>query len=234
MNIIFDVDDTLYDQLIPFNNACKQIIPDIDVLMMEKIFVASRKYSDQIFNLTEKGVITPAEMHQYRLMKAFGEQEITISQQQTELIQKKYFEQQTKISLLPAMIEILNYASKQNIEMGIITNGFSIHQRMKIRQLQLYRWIKKNNILISEDIGHAKPNVQIFKLLEMRMKIEPDKTYYIGDSFKNDVVGSKSAGWNCIWLNHRNHENENEQIPDYTIRNINELLPLIKLIDETK
>ncbi len=36
------------------------------------------------------------------------------------------------------------------------------------------------------------------------MKIDPEETWFIGDTFEIDVVGAKNSGWHVIWFNHRN------------------------------
>ena len=37
-------------------------------------------------------------------------------------------------------------------------------------------------------------------LVENEMGHDPEDSYYIGDSYRNDVVGAKMAGWNAIWV----------------------------------
>jgi putative hydrolase of the HAD superfamily len=228
MNLIFDIDDTLYDQLQPFYLSCKTIIPNLTARTAEQLFVLSRKYSDQWFEQVRKGRISYKEMQRNRLIQAFKEKNINIMIRQADLIQKNYLNQQKRIDLLPQIRELFNEASRNKLKMGVITNGSSQHQRMKIKQLNLQKWINEENMLVSDDVGCAKPNPAIFKILEQRMQLNRSETYYIGDSFENDVMGAKSAGWKSIWLNHRHHKGKNVYIPDYVIHHVNDLLPLIK------
>ena len=62
------------------------------------------------------------------------------------------------------------------------------------------------------------------------MNLDPNNTYYIGDTFANDVVGAKNAGWNSIWINRRNFSAplESEYTPDYEANSDQELLEIIK------
>lgn len=48
MKFYFDVDDTLYDQFIPFKKAFIEIFPKIKTLPIYQIFIKFRKYSDEI------------------------------------------------------------------------------------------------------------------------------------------------------------------------------------------
>ena len=50
MKFYFDVDDTLYDQFIPFKKAFIEIFPKIKTLPIYQIFIKFRKYSDKIFD----------------------------------------------------------------------------------------------------------------------------------------------------------------------------------------
>ena len=47
MKFYFDVDDTLYDQFIPFKKAFIEIFPKIKTLPIYQIFIKFRKYSDK-------------------------------------------------------------------------------------------------------------------------------------------------------------------------------------------
>lgn len=31
------------------------------------------------------------------------------------------------------------------------------------------------------------------------MKLDPEETWFIGDTFEIDVVGAKNSGWHVIW-----------------------------------
>ncbi|EIZ2929160.1 TPA: HAD family hydrolase, partial [Listeria monocytogenes] len=55
---------------------------------------------------------------------------------------------------------------------------------------------------------------------------------YIGDSFENDVIGSKSAGWKSIWLNRRGHLIPTEAAfqPDYCVENEQQLFAILQEI----
>jgi putative hydrolase of the HAD superfamily len=51
------------------------------------------------------------------------------------------------------------------------------------------------------------------------MNIIPNDCYYFGDSFMNDVIGSKRSGWNSVWVNRRKHDvpSNSNYFPDYII-----------------
>lgn len=228
INLVFDVDDTLYNQLTPFYIAYNKVFSSIKDVSIEDLYIISRKYSDEVFHLTESGEMPIEKMHIYRIIKAFEELENPISEKDAQNFQDEYIYQQSQITLIPEMERVLNFAKEKNINIGIITNGPSSHQRMKLNQLNIENWADKSNIFISSEVGASKPDINIFRLAENVMNLDRENTYYIGDSYKNDVVGAKKAGWKSIWINHRGHRIEDLIYkPDYVILEYKDLLSLI-------
>lgn len=114
--------------------------------------------------------------------------------------------------------------------MGVITNGPGNHQNKKVENLNLNKWINEDNIFISEIVNMSKPDEKLFKFVQEKMDLDLDNTFYIGDSYDNDVIGAKRAGWKMIWINRRNSKiPENAHFyPDYIVKNDKELLDLLK------
>lgn len=229
INLIFDVDDTLYNQLMPFYIAYDKVFSSIKNMSVKDLYISSRKYSDEVFHLTESGEMPIKEMHVYRIMKAFEELGNSITEKDAQNFQDEYIYQQSQITLIPEMEQVLNFAKERNINIGIITNGPSSHQRMKLKQLNIEKWVDEKNIFISSEVGFSKPDVNIFRLAEKFISLDREKTYYVGDSYKNDVVGAKKAGWKSIWMNHRAHRvKELVYKPDFIILDYQEIPLLYK------
>ena len=77
--VLFDVDDTLYDQREPFERAFRQLFGETYEIDMERLFALSRKYSDEAFEHSQSGQMTMDEMYIYRISKALKEFDIQIS-----------------------------------------------------------------------------------------------------------------------------------------------------------
>ncbi|HEL1640201.1 TPA: HAD family hydrolase [Streptococcus suis] len=59
--------------------------------------------------------------------------------------------------------------------------------------------------------------------------------HYVGDSFLNDIIGAKQAGWHSIWYNHRKRIADNESVAsDFVVENEEELIHLLKEIISKK
>ncbi|MGB8690815.1 MAG: HAD-IA family hydrolase, partial [Microcoleus sp.] len=57
------------------------------------------------------------------------------------------------------------------------------------------------SVTISTEVGAAKPDSQIFTVALQKHNCIAENVVHIGDSFKADYCGAKTAGLNAIWLN---------------------------------
>ncbi len=66
------------------------------------------------------------------------------------------------------------------------------------------------------------------------MKLDPEETWFIGDTFEIDVVGAKNSGLHVIWFNHRNRPMpEGDIVPDVEVTSGQELFEYIKNYNST-
>lgn len=138
--ILFDVDDTLYDQTVPFMEAYAEYFGEKPEVPAEVIYPVTRKYSDAVYSQAMAGEMTMEEMYIYRMQKAFEEFGIRITDQEALDFQKIYADRQHHIHMSPLMQDILAFCSGR-AALGIITNGPSQHQWDKVRSLQAEKWI---------------------------------------------------------------------------------------------
>lgn len=230
IGLVFDVDDTLYEQIVPFENAYKSLFDmDID---MEQFYLLSRYYSDVKFEASRNGEMTMDEYHIYRIQEAAKDLGVCLSDEQALNMQKEYKKNQQKLQMSDITISILELAKENNVKLGIITNGPSEHQWFKMKALGVEKWIDRENIIVSGDYGINKPDVRIFEIMQEKLKLPNDSLYYIGDSLENDIVGANNARWKVIWIN-RYKRKLPEDIEIYKIaENNDELFEIISEIFE--
>ena len=229
--ILFDVDDTLYDQVVPFENAYQAVFGDAYQISCQELFVASRKHSDVVFEKSQNNEISMQEMYIYRISHAFRDFGIEITDEQALRFQELYGIGQKNITLIDPVKKLLRSLKKNGIILGIITNGPSEHQRAKIKSLNLNYWIKYDYTFISGDFEFSKPDIRIFEYAEQKLQLDKKDIWYVGDSYKNDVIGAKQAGWNCIWYNRRKHELPDIDIkPDFIVGDADSLDHIIQLL----
>ncbi|MFD1387519.1 HAD family hydrolase [Oceanobacillus oncorhynchi subsp. oncorhynchi] len=223
--IIFDMDDTLYDQAATFRKTCKKMLNvSLSKAELNHLYLLSRKHSDALFDDQVAGKITMEEMHIRRIKDACAEIGIQITAEQALEFQDSYVQEQGKIELFDEVVELLDYLSASQKQLAVMTNGAEGHQAMKIKQLKLNKWIPEERLFISETIGHAKPSTAAFQFMEDKLGLKKENTVYVGDSFANDIVGAKQAGWHAVWMNHRQREEPEGRIKaDKTVTSAAEL-----------
>lgn len=216
--ILFDVDDTLYDQLEPFRNAYNALFGTRFNLDIAELFAARGRRGDESFALSQSGKMPMEEMYIYRVQKAFEDLGVEVSAKESLQFQKLYEENQNKIYMSGTVTSMLDACFGRGLRMGIVTNGGSAHQWNKIRLLGLDKWFPEKCIFVSGDCGVAKPEPEFFRFVEKRMGLSGKEICIVGDSYQNDVAGAKRAGWQAVWLNKRNLDISEEELqPDYIV-----------------
>lgn len=216
--VIFDVDDTLYDQMVPFEAAFEQVFKGKYDVSCREFYEVSRKYGDIALKMQQQGEITMGQMHAFRIVRSFESYGIDVPNKEAIKFQEIYSENQKHLKLSEQMMRILDYCAGQPLITGVISNGQYGHQWKKIQTLGLTRWIPRERIFISEQIGAAKPDIRAFRYVEEKLGLNREEVYFAGDSFINDIEGAHHAGWKTIWMNRRGLAvSEGNIIPDMTV-----------------
>lgn len=79
--------------------------------------------------------------------------------------------------------------------LGLITDGYSITQRNKIKALDIGHLF--DLIVISEEFGSEKPDEANFKAFE---RFGTKEYVYIGDNLKKDFIAPNALGWKTVCL----------------------------------
>ena len=82
--------------------------------------------------------------------------------------------------------------------LGMVTNGSSQAQRGKIESLGIAKYL--DTVVISKEIGCAKPDPAIFAHAVQSLGLEAGRCLFVGDHPVNDVSGAASAGLMPIWF----------------------------------
>ncbi|GEM00900.1 putative hydrolase of the HAD superfamily [Halolactibacillus halophilus] len=227
--VIFDVDDTLYDQHLPFKQA---LVNSFDYPFtetdIEKLYLLSRKYSDDVFDEEQSGKITTEDLQVYRITASLKDLGYAITKKAALRFQEAYVSYQNQITLIPEIKTLLDYLNSKQINLAVLTNGNTDHQQMKITQLGIDQWINPDQQFISGSLPFQKPDPRVFDYIVDTLKLNKDTTCYIGDAYINDVLGAKSAGLSVVWFNHRLRTPEGDVTPDFSATTAEEVLAFFK------
>lgn len=104
---------------------------------------------------------------------------------------------------LPYATELLN-SLRGRVKLGIITNGFTRLQQIRLERTGLAEHF--DVLVISEQVGLAKPARGIFEHAMHKMQHnKPDTVLMVGDNPHSDVLGGLNAGMHTCWYNPAGH-----------------------------
>ncbi|MCT6857395.1 MAG: HAD family hydrolase, partial [Bombilactobacillus mellis] len=104
-------------------------------------------------------------------------------------------------------------------------------QIKKITALKIDQYIPLNKIFISDCLGVAKPNPEIFLQVASRQNLLPPKMLYIGDNYINDIVAAQQAGLKTVWFNHRHvHLSSRKVLPNLEISSPSALINIVDFL----
>ncbi len=111
---------------------------------------------------------------------------------------------------------------KQKYLLGIITNGLAQVKKIQNHKLEITQLCQ--SFLVSELLGIAKPEKEIFTLALQQLNATPTETLMVGDSLSSDYQGAINANLDFCWVN------KTQQIlpaelptPKYIIKTVTEL-----------
>jgi putative hydrolase of the HAD superfamily len=81
---------------------------------------------------------------------------------------------------------------------GVVSNGSARNQRRKLERIELADLA--DCVVISEEVGVAKPDPAIFLAALEELDCQPDEALFIGDDPLADISGASRAGLATCWV----------------------------------
>lgn len=126
---------------------------------------------------------------------------------------------------LPGAVSLLN-ALKDKVKIGIITNGFTALQQIRLERTGLRDYF--DLLVISEQVGVAKPDRKIFDYTFEQMGQPPrDRVLMVGDTAESDILGGMNAGIATCWLNAHGRSLPEGIMPTWEVTTLSELEQLL-------
>ena len=173
------------------------------------------------------GGIGAPELHQAIWRRALGE--YGLDDQQAEFLSAAQW--QAELAAYRAFDDVaafLDAAAGAGIRLALVTNGPGGVQRAKLERIGLADAF--HAVLISAEVGAAKPDTRIFDVALDAIGVDPDPAlvWHIGDSLEFDIAGARAAGVGSVWLNRDGvlHDPRHPR-PDREITGLDELTQLL-------
>lgn len=217
--ILFDADETLFH--FDAFEGLKLMFSRFGVSFTRVDFDAYQLINQPLWVDYQNGVISAAHLQQQRFTLWAEKLSVTASH-----LNSAFLSAMAEIcALLPGAKELIEVLSgKANL--GIITNGFTELQTVRLEKTGLLGAFE--HVVISEQVGIAKPDVGIFEHALKRMENpDRDKVLMVGDNPHSDIQGGLNAGLHTCWLNTHNAPRPEGIEPHFEVTSLHELQQIL-------
>lgn len=200
--VLFDADDTLFhfDAFIGLQN----LFAGYSVVFTEQDYQEYQLVNKPLWVEYQNGLIT-AEQLQHRRFSTWAER---LNCSPHDLNHSFMIIMAEVCTPIAGAIPLLA-ALKDKVRLGIITNGFTQLQQARLEQTGLKEYF--DLLIISEEVGCAKPHAGIFRhALNLMGNPAPERVLMVGDNPDSDILGGNNAGMHTCWFNL--HQKESTQV----------------------
>ena len=227
-NVFLDLDDTILDFQKGERKALKKAFSDMGIPTDEDTVKRYIEINLDCWRALERGEMTKDEVLVGRFEMLFRELSISASATEAQDIYEGYLAGEH--DFLPGGEELLKNIEKSGkYRLFMATNGIPSVQKPRIKDSGVGKYFEK--IFISEEIGYAKPMKEFFDACFSKIDgFTLEQTIIVGDSLSSDIMGGINAGILTCHFNPCGKPYGRIE-PNYTIRSLDELLPLLDSIE---
>ncbi len=221
--VLFDLDDTLVDRDRArdrfFTFLLNTYFPD---LKPEGASWSERM--DALRGLDRSGRGSKAAIHDY----LFAERPVRPAMPVTAFVEMMRSKIASYTSWSDGAEPLLRCLQARKHPMAVVTNG-SKSQRDKIEVLEASRYFE--TVLISGEVGIAKPDSRIFRQALSRLNAAPGRSVFVGDSMEHDIAGARKAGMMTVYIKKGEAEDPGNALCDLVVSDLRELSDLVIGLD---
>jgi putative hydrolase of the HAD superfamily len=212
MVLIFDLDDTLYEELSyvrsGFRAVAKYINQKYNIdqeIVYRDLYSQVLKSRKKVFNIVfaKYGLETKSAINKSLIVYRSHVPEIILYNDAVQCF-KRYFD----------------------VKKYVVTDGNKFVQNNKCHALKLEKYMEKCFITHRYGVKNAKPSPYIFNLLAEKVKTPPSQMVYVADNPNKDFIGIKPLGFITIRVKRGMFENitlDKRHEADKTIYSLDEL-----------
>lgn len=222
--VIFDLDDTLYNQMQHLAGAYLSVgrlmnrLFGLNPLEVKRNLLKLAKVkgsaSGMLFNiLLENYKIKPENELLNRMISTF------------------YSYKLTKLEPYKDAANLLRMLKKKGLKLGLLTEGRPELQKAKLEALGFKKLF--DDVIVTDELGgrYKKPNPEGFSEIAKRLGVKPEESIYLGDNPKKDFIGPRKIGMLTVRVltgEYRKTKVESDLESDITIRSLNKFWKALK------
>ena len=222
--ILFDADGTLFDYDRAEASALERTFAEFGIPIGPGAAETYRRINGEIWRQFEEGEISARRLRSRRfelLAEALG---VAFDPQ---AFSTRYLQNLAQsVDLIDGAEQVLE-ALHGRVGLMLITNGLQEVQRSRLARSTIGHYF--SDVIISEEVGAAKPEPQIFEVAFERMGRPPrDKVLMVGDSLTSDIQGGSDYGLDTCWYNPGQQPRDSDLPVRYEIQDLRQLLSLVE------
>jgi YjjG family noncanonical pyrimidine nucleotidase len=221
--LIFDLDNTVFDYEMAEKYALDKTLTHFNIPVSDAIMESYRNINKKTWLRLEKGEITSEQLRIMRF-EEFGR--VSGIDWQPAEVSRIYLGNLGQGSFTIEGAEELLISLKRVFRLASVTNGISDVQRSRLAHSGLDNFF--DPLIISDEVGVAKPDPGIFRILLEKAGIDDkDSVLMIGDSLSSDIQGANAVGIDSCWYNPSGLSAEDGAIPDFIIKNLQDIKDIV-------
>jgi 2-haloacid dehalogenase len=223
-SVFFDADDTLFDYPLAERTALLACLDEFAVTAEPEVVIAAyKRHNRAVWQAFERGETDQATLRVERFRRLAAE--LVLPGLPLDRIGAYYLEALARQSqLLPGALATIQ-ALAEKFPLALVTNGIAFVQNKRFAASPITPYFK--SIVISEEVGMAKPDPRIFEPALRTIGVAAADVLYVGDSVSSDMAAARNAGMDFCWLNPQGAPVPAGHAPIFTIAAIKEILKLV-------
>jgi YjjG family noncanonical pyrimidine nucleotidase len=219
--LLFDLDHTLFDSDVAEAEAFDDTLRSVGAIQPGDYFDAFARINIGLWTKVETGELSPNEVRNLRFQRLIDATDLNADA--VEMGDRYVWGMGNNGDLYPGAREVIDSLAG-SVTLALITNGIGEVQRTRIERLAIDHYF--DSIVISGEVGEAKPGTEIFDIVFDQLG-EPDKetALIIGDNLGSDILGGINYGIDTCWFN-PNDRDANGMTITHEIADLSELLAI--------
>ncbi|MBQ8507572.1 MAG: YjjG family noncanonical pyrimidine nucleotidase [Clostridia bacterium] len=215
-SILMDIDDTIFDFQQGNRNAIAALMAELG-LSSPTVFDEYQAINHACWEALERGEMTQEILHVERFRRFLASKGRADDPQ--KVADRFAFLLGRQAIYLPHAEESVR-AISEKLPVVLLTNGITVIQKSRLACSTLANYARK--IVISQEVGVAKPDPRIFELA--LDGLDPSDALMIGDGLQSDVRGANNAGVDVCWYNPKGKKLPEGMHAEYEVRDIREFV----------
>lgn len=179
--VVFDLDDTLISEKEYIRSGYLHVAGIIE----DRFAMDKKEVFDELLSLFK---VSPLNVFN----RLYDKYQIEYSKEMILDLVKEYRGHFPYIQFYDDVLPCLSELKRAGIKVGIITDGYAIAQRQKLKAIQADEYF--DEVIVTDELGREywKPHPKAFELMKEKFRVNFDEMIYVGDNPEKDFYISRT------------------------------------------